>query len=113
MVFINQRSYSTLFADQESYPTSDDRHSYEVKRDVKREVGLYGFPKSWNLIMVELQANRGPGKLIQKLALAATIYHIWRERNSRIFRNFKQIAVKIFKLIMACHKISSLANGLS
>ena len=75
---------------------------------MKREVGLYGFPESWNLIMVEL---------IQKLALAATIYHIWRERNSRIFRNSKQIAVKVFKLIretimerMACHKISSLAT---
>ena len=49
--------------------------------------------------MLELQANRGPGKIIQKLALSATIYFIWRERNSRIFKNYKQVAVKVFKMI--------------
>ena len=49
--------------------------------------------------MLELHANRGPGKIIQKLALSATIYYIWRERNSRIFRNSEQGAVKVFKMI--------------
>ena len=66
---------------------------------MKREVGLYGFPESWNLIMLELEANRGPRKLTQKLALSATIYYIWRERNSKIFRNSEQVVVKVFKMI--------------
>ena len=66
---------------------------------MKTEFGLYGFPESWDLIMLELHANRGPGKIIQKLALSATIYYIWRERNSRIFRNSEQVVVKVFKMI--------------
>ena len=70
--------------------------SREVWRGVKREFGLYGFPESWDLIMLELNGNRGPGKIIQKLALSATIYFIWRERNYRIFKNSKQVAVKVF-----------------
>ena len=66
---------------------------------MKREFGLYGFPESWDMIMLELNGNRGPRKIIQKLALSATIYYILRERNSRIFRNSKQVVVKVFKMI--------------
>ena len=50
--------------------------SREVWRGVKREFGLYGFPESWDMIMLELHANRDPRKIIQKLALSATIYYI-------------------------------------
>ena len=64
-----------------------------------------------------MHANRGSGKIIQKLALSATIYYIWRERNSRIFRNSEQVVVKVFKMIReavmerrASQKVSSRAT---
>ena len=48
--------------------------SREVWRGVKRDFGLHRFPESWNLIMLELHANRGFGKIKQKLTLSTTIY---------------------------------------
>ncbi|KAJ9536684.1 hypothetical protein OSB04_un000157 [Centaurea solstitialis] len=73
--------------------------SREVWRRVKNEVDLWGFPEVWSTIMVYLQDNRGPKRMIQKLALSAVVYYLWRERNSRLFRDAKQPSVQIFKLI--------------
>ncbi|KAJ9536548.1 hypothetical protein OSB04_un000300 [Centaurea solstitialis] len=66
---------------------------------VTREVSLHGFPESWTLIMEMLNEGRGPVKLIQRLALAATIYFIWEERNNRLFNKAKKIGVQLFKEI--------------
>ncbi|KAJ9536470.1 hypothetical protein OSB04_un000351 [Centaurea solstitialis] len=68
--------------------------SGEIWRKVKREVSLHGFPESWTLIMEMLNEGRGPVKLIQRLALAATIYFIWEERNNRLFNKTKKIGVQ-------------------
>ncbi|KAJ9536534.1 hypothetical protein OSB04_un000286 [Centaurea solstitialis] len=73
--------------------------SREVWRRVKNEVDLWGFLEIWDAIMEALSDNRGPTTLLRKLALSATIYFIWRERNSRIFRNAKQPPVQVFKRI--------------
>ncbi|KAJ9536546.1 hypothetical protein OSB04_un000298 [Centaurea solstitialis] len=74
-------------------------YSREIWRKVKREVSLHGFPESWTLIMEMLNEGRGPVKLIQRLALAATIYFIWEERNNRLFNKAKKIGVQLFKEI--------------
>ncbi|KAJ9536688.1 hypothetical protein OSB04_un000161 [Centaurea solstitialis] len=72
-------------------------YSKDVWRKVKREVGLHGFPESWTLIMDLLNEGRGPAKLIQRLALAATVYFVWMERNTRLFRKTKRVGMQIFK----------------
>ncbi|KAJ9546404.1 hypothetical protein OSB04_018947 [Centaurea solstitialis] len=74
-------------------------YSHDVWRRVKNEVDLWGFPDAWNDILENLEDNRGPKTLMQKLALSASIYFIWRERNRRFFRDLKQPSVGTFKMI--------------
>ncbi|KAJ9536660.1 hypothetical protein OSB04_un000133 [Centaurea solstitialis] len=74
-------------------------YSKEVWRMIKREVGLHGFPESWASIMDLLNQGRGPVKLVQRLALAATVYFLWVERNTRLFKKTKKVGMQIFKEI--------------
>ncbi|KAJ9535674.1 hypothetical protein OSB04_un001171 [Centaurea solstitialis] len=74
-------------------------YSKEVWRRIKREVGLHGFPESWASIMDLLNQGRGPVKLVQRLALAATVYFLWVERNTRLFKKTKKVGMQIFKEI--------------
>ncbi|KAJ9561755.1 hypothetical protein OSB04_006915 [Centaurea solstitialis] len=74
-------------------------YSRDVWRRVKNEVDLWGFPDSWNMILERFQDNQGPSATIQRLALAASIYFIWRERNRRLFRDCKQHVIQTFKVI--------------
>ncbi|KAJ9566292.1 hypothetical protein OSB04_002258 [Centaurea solstitialis] len=71
-------------------------YALEVWQRVKREVHLYGFPNIWNQTMVLLEERRGPSKMIQKLALSATIYFIWRERNRRLFQGRSLASIQLF-----------------
>ena len=56
---------------------------------------LYGFYEDWDAIVDALDSGRGPKLLIQKLALEATVYFIWRERNRRLFQDVKKTEVQI------------------
>ncbi|KAJ9535325.1 hypothetical protein OSB04_un001567 [Centaurea solstitialis] len=73
--------------------------THEVWRRIKREVGLHGFPEIWSDIVQFLNDNRGPKKLIHKLALSGTVYFIWRERNRRVFNEVKLSPIQVFKQI--------------
>ena len=44
-------------------------------------------------------------EIIKKLCLAATVYYIWQERNSRIFTSQKRSADEMFKTI--CEEIKA------
>ncbi|KAJ9535820.1 hypothetical protein OSB04_un001031 [Centaurea solstitialis] len=68
-------------------------------RDGEERGGFMGYPDVWSTIMEYLQDNRGPKMLIQRLALSATVYYIWRERNCRLFRGAKQNSLHVFKMI--------------
>ncbi|KAJ9557074.1 hypothetical protein OSB04_011688 [Centaurea solstitialis] len=74
-------------------------YAIDVWRKVKNEVGLHGFHESWSLILQDLVNGQGPGRLIQKLALAASVYFIWMERNNRLFKGIKRPSVQVFKEI--------------
>lgn len=69
--------------------------SCTVWRKVKHQVAFYGFPEEWYEIHDRLSQKRGPKKMEHKLALAATVYHIWRERNMRIFRDVTKPLLKV------------------
>lgn len=60
--------------------------SLEVWRGVKHQVEFYGFYEKWDDILECFSQKRGPKKLEHCLALAASVYFIWRERNRRIFQ---------------------------
>ena len=69
--------------------------SVTIWRQIKKEVDLYGFYEDWDAIVDALDPGRGPKLLIQKLALEATVYFIWRERNRRLFQDVKKTEVHI------------------
>ncbi|KAJ9562228.1 hypothetical protein OSB04_007388 [Centaurea solstitialis] len=75
------------------------KFSLEIWRTIKREVRLFGFAERWNDIMDDLKNGRGPRKKEQKLALQATVYCVWRERNRRLFGNQSKPATHVIKEI--------------
>ncbi|KAJ9552665.1 hypothetical protein OSB04_016710 [Centaurea solstitialis] len=74
-------------------------YSKELWRRIKVEFGLFGFPEISSDIMDHLSDNRGPSKMVHRLALSGTVYHIWRERNRRIFRGIKQVPIVTYRQI--------------
>ncbi|KAJ9541952.1 hypothetical protein OSB04_028458 [Centaurea solstitialis] len=74
-------------------------YSREVWRRIKVEFGLFGFPEIWTDIMEVLCDNRGPSKMVHRLALSGTVYHIWRERNRRLFRDVKQLPIVTYRQV--------------
>ncbi|KAJ9535960.1 hypothetical protein OSB04_un000878 [Centaurea solstitialis] len=77
----------------------DCLYSKEVWRRLKKEYGFFGYPELWSTIMVTLNDNRGPRRLSHRLALSSAVYHIWRERNRRIFQGVKKPPIVLFKMI--------------
>lgn len=77
-------------------------YSTVVWQIVTNDVGWSNAPTSWNT-MVEVLAddNVAPKKLIYKLALAASVYMIWRERNGRIFTEDRKPAQILAKEILS------------
>ncbi|KAJ9555971.1 hypothetical protein OSB04_010585 [Centaurea solstitialis] len=73
--------------------------SLQVWRTIKRDTRLYGFPERWQEICESFVQGRGPKKREQRLALQATIYCIWRERNRRLFGNKSNSADSVIKEI--------------
>ncbi|KAJ9560946.1 hypothetical protein OSB04_006106 [Centaurea solstitialis] len=74
-------------------------YSTEVWRRIKVEFGFHGFPETWSDIMDHLSDNRGPSKMVHRLALTGTVYYIWRERNRRLFRGIKQLPIVTYRQI--------------
>ncbi|KAJ9536468.1 hypothetical protein OSB04_un000349 [Centaurea solstitialis] len=73
--------------------------SLEVWRTIKKDTRLFGFTEVWRDIRHNLTIGRGPRKLEQRLALHATIYGLWRERNRRLFGNTPKMAIQVIKEI--------------
>ncbi|KAJ9536602.1 hypothetical protein OSB04_un000203 [Centaurea solstitialis] len=73
--------------------------SLEVWRTIKHDTCLYGFDERWENIRAALIQGRGPWKKEQRLALQASVYCIWRERNRRLFANRSNDAIFVIKEI--------------
>ncbi|KAJ9536641.1 hypothetical protein OSB04_un000190 [Centaurea solstitialis] len=73
----------------------------EVWSCIKAKVNWPAAPNSWD-VMVDVLADTTttPRLLIQKLALSATVYMIWQERNRRLFTTNRTHAIEIVKNIM-------------
>ena len=46
-----------------------------------------------------------PRQLVHKLALAASVYFVWQERNSRIFSNEKRSSIVLIKEILDLNRL--------
>ncbi|KAJ9536655.1 hypothetical protein OSB04_un000128 [Centaurea solstitialis] len=73
--------------------------SLEVWRTIKRDTCLFGFAERWDDIRNDLLHGRGPRRKEQRLALQATVYCIWRERNRRLFGNRSNTVNTVIKEI--------------
>ncbi|KAJ9566332.1 LOW QUALITY PROTEIN: hypothetical protein OSB04_002298 [Centaurea solstitialis] len=72
--------------DSHSHFFFDCSYSKEVWTIVVTDVGWNHAPTSWDTIMSVINDDRlAPKKFIHKVSLAATVYHVWKERNRRIF----------------------------
>ncbi|KAJ9536407.1 hypothetical protein OSB04_un000420 [Centaurea solstitialis] len=74
-------------------------YSKDVWRRLKKEYDFYGFPERWSVIMVYLNDNRGPKKKSHRLALSSAVYHIWKERNRRLFQRITQPPIVLYNQI--------------
>ena len=55
---------------------------------------------SWGDIVSAI-SRTAPPRLIQRLALAGTVYMVWQERNRRIFTNDKRPPIVLLKEILS------------
>ncbi|KAJ9535163.1 hypothetical protein OSB04_un001758 [Centaurea solstitialis] len=73
----------------------------QVWQIVKGQIQWSLAPNDWEMILAGLSdLTSTPTLLIQKLGLAATVYHIWRERNKRLFSHEKIPAIQLAKDII-------------
>ncbi|KAJ9535204.1 hypothetical protein OSB04_un001715 [Centaurea solstitialis] len=72
--------------------------SKEVWTSVRLKWDWNGFPDSWDDIVITISdVSTAPKRFTLKLALAASVYAIWRERNRRLFRGDKRTTLSLTK----------------
>ena len=74
----------------------------QVWNGLKPKLNLSMIPDKWtDIIRVIQQATRGKTvwSIIRRLVLAGTVYHIWQERNYRIFKNKRRTYDMVVKTI--------------
>ncbi|KAJ9536620.1 hypothetical protein OSB04_un000169 [Centaurea solstitialis] len=110
-------AFCKLIPDSHSHLFFECMFTIEVWRKVKHHVELYGFPERWVEICAKLSQPRGFRKLEHLLALAATVYHVWRERNNRIFKGVSkpsnQVVIDICDSIIKRMAWSAIDHGAS
>ncbi|KAJ9535927.1 hypothetical protein OSB04_un000907 [Centaurea solstitialis] len=74
------------------------QYTKEVWNMVRLKMEWEDFPESWDDIVLAIaDTSTAPKMLTHKLALAASVYTIWRERNRRLFRGDKRSVLSLTK----------------
>ncbi|KAJ9536674.1 hypothetical protein OSB04_un000147 [Centaurea solstitialis] len=81
-------------------------YANEVWKEVTLAIGWQNAPMAWDdmLLLMSDQAT-APKRLIRKLAISATVYEVWIERNKRLFTEERRTSVQITKLILSTIKL--------
>ena len=92
------------------------RFSNKVWSFISLKANMGPVPHRWNDLVPFLQCTakgKGLRMIIKRLSLAATVYHIWRERNSRMFNGIPRSEDKVITLIIEDirFKIFGISNG--
>ena len=66
---------------------------------MRNTIGWADFPSKWEDV-IDIISVATPRHLIQRLALAASVYMIWQERNRRTFSNEKRPPALLIKEIL-------------
>ncbi|GKC61007.1 RNA-directed DNA polymerase, eukaryota, reverse transcriptase zinc-binding domain protein, partial [Tanacetum coccineum] len=78
-------------------------YSKEIWMYFKKKMGNSGFSDRWDDLEEQYankECNNSIGSILRRITLALTVYHIWKERNTRIFKN-EVVDVKILLKIIA------------
>ncbi|XP_024981022.1 uncharacterized protein LOC112517884 [Cynara cardunculus var. scolymus] len=73
-----------------------------VWNGLKVKLNLNGIPDIWaDIIGMFQQVTKGKTlwSIIRRLVLAATVYHLWQERNNRIFKSKRRSHIAVGKTI--------------
>ncbi|XP_024964454.1 uncharacterized protein LOC112504742 [Cynara cardunculus var. scolymus] len=74
--------------------------AHEVWDSILHRVDLTTMPSSWDHILEAISdTGRRPKRLKQKLAVAASVYYIWQERNRRLFSEDRWTSMQLIKII--------------
>ncbi|CAI9261358.1 unnamed protein product [Lactuca saligna] len=110
--------FCNLQPDSHNHLFFECSYSSLVWNMVKDKVGIISNSQGWETLIKEFQVllkGKSIQDFISKIALAATVYFIWRERNCRLFRNGnseeRKIALNIFEEIRL--KLIGLKGGFS
>ncbi|KAJ9536236.1 hypothetical protein OSB04_un000585 [Centaurea solstitialis] len=78
----------------------------EVWKEVTLAIGWQNASMTWDdmLLLMSDQAT-APKRLIRKLAISATVYEVWIERNKRLFTEERRTSVQVTKLILFTIKL--------
>ncbi|KAJ9566946.1 hypothetical protein OSB04_002912 [Centaurea solstitialis] len=78
----------------------------EIWKGVMLAINWQNFPTVWDDILIAISDQAtAPNRLVCKLALSATVYEVWIERNKRIFTEDRRTSAQITKLIISTIKL--------
>lgn len=86
--------------------------SSQVWSSVKVKAGLHQVSDSWESIQNGISpfANkRSINSIVARLVLAASVYYVWQERNSRLFKQTKRSKEHLIDTIMATVRLKLLS----
>nr|XP_043633586.1 uncharacterized protein LOC122604784 [Erigeron canadensis] len=87
-------------------------YSSWIWKEVKKKVKGSDIPNEWEKIVTWFINSKCPNKVwnvVQRLVFAASVYWIWRERNSRIFKKIVIPKETIKEKIVECVKLRILS----
>ncbi|XP_024964359.1 uncharacterized protein LOC112504640, partial [Cynara cardunculus var. scolymus] len=89
-----------IFMDSHSHLFYQCNFAHEVWDSILHKVDLTTIPSSWDHILEAIfDTDRRSRSLKQKLAVAASVYYIWQERNRRLFSEDRRTSMQLIKLI--------------
>ncbi|XP_024976218.1 uncharacterized protein LOC112514118 [Cynara cardunculus var. scolymus] len=76
-------------------------YAREVWDSILHVMALTDMPSTWDLFMKTISdSNHRPNRLNQKLAVAASVYYIWQDRNRRLFTGESRTYLQLVKVIV-------------
>ena len=101
--------------DSRSHLFFDCKFPNQIWKEMMCKADFGTLPDKWRDLIGKLQdcLKKDNGEnLIRKLVFAATVYHIWRERNWRLLKKIENDEDKVVKLISEDVKLKIISLGL-
>ena len=91
-----------LVNDSHSHLFFECEFSKEIWSDLKAKMEINWMADSWDVVIdqfVNEPCNNSIGSVLRRIGLASVVYHIWKERNTRLFTGEKTDKKSLMKII--------------